>query len=140
MTDSPSIPSRNSVQYPYILFNKDPEQLRRLGTRGGKAFGRNQRLRRALLRTSLAVTPPPVVHQQTTAEAIAMLNLQFPWLRAADRRVPATNKGQGAPRAAAETERAPSKRRREAQAAGPMINQAPHAPAISSHDLSRGRR
>jgi hypothetical protein len=28
--------------YPYTLFNKSPEQLRLLGARGGKAYGRNQ--------------------------------------------------------------------------------------------------
>src|ERR1700686_376372 len=77
------------TNYPYILFNKSPLQLRLLGARGGRAFGRNQRLRRALLPT----TPPDAVRRRapllpTTAEAIAMLDAQFPWLRAAERRVP----------------------------------------------------
>jgi hypothetical protein len=31
------------------LFNKSPLQLRLIGTRGGRALGRNQRIRRALL-------------------------------------------------------------------------------------------
>jgi hypothetical protein len=34
------------TNYPYILFNKSPEQLRRLGARGGKAQARNRRARR----------------------------------------------------------------------------------------------
>jgi hypothetical protein len=35
--------------YPYTLFNKSPLQLRRIGALGGKAHGRNQRARRALM-------------------------------------------------------------------------------------------
>jgi hypothetical protein len=77
------------ANYPYILFNKSPLQLRLIGARGGRAFGRNQRIRRALLPT----TPPDAVPLRapllpTTAEAIALLDAQFPWLRAAERRVP----------------------------------------------------
>jgi hypothetical protein len=34
------------TNYPYILFNQSPEQLRRIGARGGRAYGRNQRARR----------------------------------------------------------------------------------------------
>jgi hypothetical protein len=32
----------------YIYFNKSPQQLRLIGACGGRAFGRNQRRRRAL--------------------------------------------------------------------------------------------
>jgi len=46
------------THYPYILFNKSPEQLRRLG---------------AL--------------RENAAEAIAVLDAQFPWLRGAEKRV-----------------------------------------------------
>jgi hypothetical protein len=35
------------TNYPYSLFNKSPEQLRLLGARGGRAYGRSQRDRRA---------------------------------------------------------------------------------------------
>ena len=35
------------TNYPYILFNKSPLQLRQIGARGGRAFGRNQRIRRS---------------------------------------------------------------------------------------------
>jgi hypothetical protein len=129
MTDYPDIPSRNAVQYP-VLFNKTPEQLRLLGARGGKAFGRNQRLRRALLRKSPPASPPPAMRRQTTAQAIAMLNLQFPWLCAADRRVPAASEEQGLPIAAEERERAQSARRRGAQAVRQMMNQATHVAEI----------
>jgi hypothetical protein len=77
------------TNYPYILFNKSPLQLRSLGARGGKAYGRNQRARRALI--ALMPTPPEAVPQhteprQTTAEAVAILDAQFPWLRCAEQR------------------------------------------------------
>jgi hypothetical protein len=74
------------TNYPYILFNKSPLQLRLIGARGGRAFGRNQRVRRAL------ISPPPAaipqrVPRETTAEALAVLDTQFPWLRCAERRI-----------------------------------------------------
>ena len=76
------------TNYPYILFNKSPLQLRLIGARGGRAFGRNQRLRRALLSAPPDAVPRRAALLPTTAEAIAMLDAQFPWLRAAERRVP----------------------------------------------------
>ena len=77
------------TNYPYIFFNKSPLQLRLIGARGGRAFGRNQRARRAQL--TLMPTPPQAVPlcaapQQTAAEAVAMLDAQFPWLRSVERR------------------------------------------------------
>ena len=71
------------TEYPYILFNKSPEQLRRLGARGGKAYGRNQRARRALVPTPPAALPPRAVPQETTTKAIHLLDARFPWLRGA---------------------------------------------------------
>jgi len=81
------------TNYPYILFNKSPEQLRRLGARGGRAYGRNQRDRRAQMPPPPAtgsvqpqrgaVLDPPA---ETAARAIAALDAQFPWLRGAERR------------------------------------------------------
>src|ERR1022692_1229428 len=64
------VPEQTMTEYPYILFNKYPEQMRILGARGGKAYGRNRRTRRALL----ADTPPPAVPtraqpQETAASA-----------------------------------------------------------------------
>ena len=72
--------------YPYALFNKSPLQLRRIGALGGKAHGRNQRARRALLPTP----PEPALlrhaARQSTAEAVAALDAQFPWLCGAEKR------------------------------------------------------
>jgi hypothetical protein len=69
------------TQYPYILFNQTPEQLRRIGSCGGKAQARNRRARR---RTALAPPPPPRAPAgapvETTTAAIATLDAQFPWL------------------------------------------------------------
>jgi len=64
-----------------------PLQLRLLGARGGKAFGRNQRLRRALLPPPTPATVAlPAVPRRTNAEAVAALDTCFPWLRGAERR------------------------------------------------------
>lgn len=73
-------------EYP-ILFNQTIEQLRRIGARGGRAYGRNWRARQQAPQSAapLTVLPvrPPV---ETTAQAIAVLDAQFPWLRGAERR------------------------------------------------------
>jgi hypothetical protein len=74
------------TEYPYILFNKSPEQLRQLGACGGRAYGRNQRARRALVATQPEAVPPPALPPQTTAEDIHVLDTQFPWLRGAERK------------------------------------------------------
>jgi hypothetical protein len=73
------------THYPYILFNKSPLQLRLLGARGGRAFGRNQRARRALLPAPAAAVPLRAAPRQTTAESIAVLDARFPWLRWAEK-------------------------------------------------------
>jgi hypothetical protein len=78
------------TNYPYVLFNKPPLQLRLIGARGGRAFGRNQRARRA--RIALMPTTPPTAALSaapgpTTAQAIALLDAQFPWLRRAEKRL-----------------------------------------------------
>jgi hypothetical protein len=66
----------------YILFNKSPEELRRLGSRGGRAYGRNQRARRrAAEQTAPHAVPSSAPSHETAAEAIAVLDAQFPWLR-----------------------------------------------------------
>jgi len=74
------------TEYPYILFNKSPEQMRQLGACGGRASARNQRARRALVATPPEAVPPPALPQQTTAEAIHLLDAQFPWLQGAERK------------------------------------------------------
>ena len=66
-----------------ILFNKTIEQCRKLGARGGRAYGRN--LRRAKSQTP---PPPPAVSRpelplETVQEASLLLDAQFPWLAGA---------------------------------------------------------
>ena len=73
------------TEFPYILFNKSPEQMRQLGACGGRAYGRNERARRALVTTPPEAVPPTARPQQTAAEAIHILDTQFPWLRGAER-------------------------------------------------------
>jgi hypothetical protein len=68
------------TDYSHILFNKSPLQLRLLGARGGKAYGRNQRARRVLMPTPPPAVPRRPAPRQTTAEAVAVLDAQFPWL------------------------------------------------------------
>jgi hypothetical protein len=72
------------TNYPYILFNQSPEQLRRIGARGGRAYGRNQRARRHA--TEQTAAPTPHLERETVAQAIAALDAQFPWLRGAEKR------------------------------------------------------
>jgi hypothetical protein len=72
------------ADYSHILFNKSPLQLRQFGARGGKAYGRNQRLRRALLPATSEAVPLRAAPQETTAKAIATLETQFPWLSMGD--------------------------------------------------------
>ena len=75
--------------YPYILFNQSPEQLRRIGARGGRAYGRNRRARLSAPQTRPQQLAPAVAPPLTTAaRAIASLDAQFPWLRAAEQRLP----------------------------------------------------
>ena len=73
------------TNYPYILFNQTPEDLRRIGARGGRAYGRNCRDRRAQGSRPLEAVARPVPQRETTAEAIAALDAQFGWLRGCGR-------------------------------------------------------
>src|ERR1022692_261639 len=99
--------------YPYILFNKSPLQLRRIGALGGKAHGRNQRARRAQMPTPPQATPLGSAPRQSTAEAVAALDAQFPWLCSAEKRparkLPPTRCAAcaGSPDKASETSRNP---------------------------------
>jgi len=70
-----------------MLFNKSLQQCRRLGARGGRAYGRNLRAGRALMLTPPAAISPLAAPSETTAEALAALDTQFPWLRAAEKRL-----------------------------------------------------
>ena len=75
--------------YP-ILFNLTLEQLRRIGARGGRTTARNRRARQrgTPAVAALPVAGPGVRPLETTAQAIATLDAQFPWLRQIERRVP----------------------------------------------------
>src|SRR6202451_4031827 len=81
------VSQRNTMtSHPYI-FNKTLEQLRLVGARGGRAFGRNERARRALIAlmpASSEAATPRLPARQTTADAIASLDRQFSWVRNAE--------------------------------------------------------
>jgi hypothetical protein len=69
------------------IFNQSPQQLRRVGARGGKAQARNRRARQraqAQLPPQTPVGIAPLV--QTVAQASRVLDAQFPWLRGAEKR------------------------------------------------------
>jgi hypothetical protein len=70
---------------PDCLFRQTPAQLRRIGARGGRACARNRRARvRAVTAQPQKPVPPVARLAETAAEAIATLDLQFPWLRGAE--------------------------------------------------------
>jgi hypothetical protein len=86
------------TNYPNILFNKSPLQLRLIGSRGGRTFGRNQRARRA--RIAAMPMPPQAAplsdaRRQSAAEAIALLDAQFPWLQCAEKRLSSKRENKG---------------------------------------------
>ena len=72
---------------PYLLLRQTPQQLRRVGARGGKAAARNRRTR---LRAATLPNPPVAARMEpypsTVSAAIAALDAQFPWLRGAENR------------------------------------------------------
>jgi hypothetical protein len=98
------------ADHSYLLFNKTPEDMRRIGARGGRASGRNRRARLLLLETAVPaaeldsdgesaaeaigarrarreanLTMMPAVPEialpaETAAQAMAALDAQFPWL------------------------------------------------------------
>ena len=59
-----------------FLFNQTIEQMRRIGARGGKTQARNRRARQR------AAEDGP---QETTTQAMAVLDAQFAWLRGAEK-------------------------------------------------------
>ena len=71
------------THYPYILFNQSPEGLRRIGARGGRAYGRNRRTLRDQGPSPRQAVAGHVAELETTAEAIATLDAQFSWLQGA---------------------------------------------------------
>ena len=81
------------TQYPYILFNKSLDQVRRLGAWGGRTYGRNQRARSALAQALPQVARRQTPPRETAAEAIRSLDAQFPWLAGAERSLPQNQSG-----------------------------------------------
>jgi hypothetical protein len=66
------------------LFNKKPEDMRRIGALGGRARARNLRFRKG---RSVPVTPEIArPHKETAAEAIRRIDALCPWLVGAERR------------------------------------------------------
>jgi hypothetical protein len=69
-----------------ILFNQSLESLRRIGAPGGKACACNRRARRVVTDQAPVADVLVIVPVETTAQAIARLDEQFPWLCVAQRR------------------------------------------------------
>ena len=65
------------------LFNKTPEDLRRVGARGGRARARNLRLRKA--RQAPVARELSCPYEETAAEAIRRIDVLCPWLVGAER-------------------------------------------------------
>ena len=73
----------------YYQFMQTPEQVRRVGSRGGKAAARNRRQRRNGAAAEASQPEGEAASQlyvETTAVAIALLDAQYPWLRGAGAR------------------------------------------------------
>ena len=69
---------------PY-LFNQTIEQMRRIGARGGRTHARNWRARQLAAGAGPRETPiPDTPPQETTTQAMAVLDAQFAWLRGAE--------------------------------------------------------
>jgi hypothetical protein len=65
------------------LFNKNPEDMRRVGTLGGRARARNLRLRKAnQVPVTRELSRP---RKETAAEAIRRINALCPWLAGVER-------------------------------------------------------
>jgi len=66
-----------------ILFNKTLPQCRLLGARGGRAYGRNLRLRKLQALPTPLTSPVPQRVPQSVHQASLLLDRKFPWLAAA---------------------------------------------------------
>ena len=65
------------------LFNKKPEDMRRVGALGGRARARNLRLRKARQVPVIREISRP--RQETSGEAIRRIDALCPWLVGAER-------------------------------------------------------
>jgi hypothetical protein len=77
----------NAVVDTTFLFNKAYSDMAAIGRRGGLAHARNLRARRAA-QLPAAVHVVNVPRAETAAEAIVLLDRQFPHLRGAELRTP----------------------------------------------------
>jgi hypothetical protein len=69
-----------------FLFNQTIEQMRRIGARGGKTHARNWRARQRAAGDGPQENPRPAAPpQETTTQAMAVLDAQFAWLRGAEK-------------------------------------------------------
>jgi hypothetical protein len=69
-----------------FLFHQTPEQMRRVGARGGKAHARNWQARQRAAGAAPRETPMPAAPpRETTTQAMAVLDAQFAWLRGAEK-------------------------------------------------------
>jgi hypothetical protein len=66
------------------LFNKKPEDMRRIGGLGGRARARNLRLRKTCPASSAGEPSRP--HEENASEAIRNIDALCPWLVGAERR------------------------------------------------------
>jgi hypothetical protein len=67
----------------YPVFNQTGAQNRRNGARGGRAFARNQHLRKKLAASSPPPAERPAPPPETAHKANFLLDRQFPWLAGA---------------------------------------------------------
>ena len=63
-----------------ILFNKTLPQCRLLGARGGRADGRNLRMRKLQALPTPLTSPVPQRLPQSVHQANLLLDREFPWL------------------------------------------------------------
>ena len=63
-----------------ILFNKTLPQCRLLGARGGRAYGRNLRMRKLQALPTPLTTPEHQRVPQSVHQANLLLDRKFPWL------------------------------------------------------------
>ena len=71
----------------FYEFFQTPEQLRRVGARGGRATARNRSDHLSSASSAPSPQGPAALEcQETVAEAIALLDAQFPWLCDAEKR------------------------------------------------------
>jgi len=77
----------STCMQPFLLFNKTIDQMRAVGSRGGRAHSRNLRAqRRGRCQAQQPAVAPDDIDVETIAEAVALLDARFPWLVGAERR------------------------------------------------------